>query len=517
MTPLIGSKPRAIILIAVVSFASPSEAETLGEAIAIAYRTNPTLQSQRSQLRALDQAYASTITQLGPTVQIQITSSYQRDHLGKSTRDAQRITTKQLPDYFEQNIAQGDIVVTQPLYTGGRVSAEIDSAAAKIRAGREGLKASEGRILLAVIQAYVDVRRDLQALEVRRLNLDAIRNQLTETTARWKAGEVTQTDVAQAEAQLASEQALLAQARGQLMVDRAAYFEVVGQNPGDLAPEPDLEALPESVDEAFEIAEQHNPDLKQAYFLEAESRSRLAATKSAYRETLSLSAQYGYSGSAVPFYAEDLQRTAVGQITFSRPLYSGGLQRARVGQSVELNNSDRFNIEVVRRGVIQNVANFWSQIIASQEAINSHKVQIRAAEIALKGMRIEYKTGERSTLDVLIAEGSLRDAELKIINARHDLYIAKANILRQTGRLEVGILSPKQDIYQPAEHFQEVLAEVPTLAKIVRKVDGLGKRSARVGRPSPSIRSAYREQLPQVDSLTQLPERIPASPVKDHR
>jgi outer membrane protein len=504
----------AMVVFATTALASSGWTETLSDAVLLAYRTNPTLQSQRAQLRAIDEDYASALSQLGPTVQVQITSAYQKTQLGKSTRIAERISTKQLPDYLEQNSAQGEIVITQPLYTGGRVSAEIDTAAAKVRAGREGLKASEANILLGVILAYADVRKDLQSLDVRGLNLETLEHQLLETRARWRAGEVTQTDVSQAEAQLASEQALFSQAQGQLMVDRAAYFAVVGQNPGDLAPEPEFDALPRSVEEAFEVAEETNPELKQAYFIETESRSKVAATRAAYRGNVSVTAQYGYSGTASPYDPRNLQRAAVGQITFTKPLYTSGLDRAQIGQAMELNNSDRFNIESVRRSVVQGVANAWNQMVTSERSITAQEAQVKAAAIAFKGMRLEYRAGDRSTLDVLISEETLRDAELQLIAARRDRLIAQASLLRQMGRLDLGMLVSGAQPYQPAIHFRDVLAETPAWGKYMKVVDGLGQKRSRVIKTLNVAPVTY-PQSPSTAHLAQnLPEIVSSAPSK---
>ena len=190
------------------------------------------------------------------------------------------------------------------------------------------------------------------------------------------------------------------------------------------------------------------------------------------------------------------------------------MDRAQIGQSIELNNADRFNIEAVRRGVVQNVANFWSQMIAADKAITAHEIQIKAAETAFKGMRLEYRSGERSTLDVLIAEETLRDAELQLINSRHDLYIAKANIARQLGRLEVGIFSSQQSPYQPADHFRDVLAQAPTLARFVSTIDRLGKKKTLADHPSATEKSMDHPQPEHGDLLLQLPEKPSAkSPI----
>jgi len=501
------------------SLACPTHADTLAEAVTAAYRTNPTLQSQRAQLRAIDEEYASALSALGPTVQVQFVASDQRNWLGKSARATQRLTTAQLPDYLEQNAGQGEIIVSQPLYTGGRASAQIDSAAAKVRAGREGLKATEANLMLSVVQAYADLLRDTQSLSIRRLNLETLQHQVVETKARWKAGEVTQTDVSQAEAQLAAEQALYAQAQGLLANDRAAYVTIVGQNPGDLAPLPDLDIGMKTVDQAFEIAENESPDLKQAYFTEAQSRANVSATKSAYNGSLSASFQYGYSGSVSPFDPRNLQNTALGQVTYTRPLYTSGLDRAQVRQALDLNQSDRFAIETARRNVIQSLANGWNQMVTANRAIAAQEAQVKAAAIAFKGMRLEYRAGDRSTLDVLVAEETLRDAELQLVSAKRDAALAKASILRQLGRLSLSVLAPTTSAQDPSIHFAQVIHDAPRWTHLVERADRLGKRRISVRFPAKLRHAASGPSGPEnvgLDELVKtLPIALPSSALHD--
>jgi outer membrane protein len=360
------------------------------------------------------------------------------------------------------------------------MSADLSAAEAKLRAGREALRATEGNVLLAVIQAYADVRRDQQALEVRQTNLEALEQQLAETRARLKAGEVTRTDEAQAEAQLALERSLYAQAQAQLMTSRANYAALVGRNPEDLKPEPQFASLPKTVDEAFDAAETESPDLRQARFTEVESRAKVSSARATYGGQITAHAQVGYSGSLTPYDPRNLDRAVSGQITYTRPLFTNGLAKAQIEQALQLNTSDRFNIEAARRGVVQNVANAWNQVTATARSTEAEIEQVKAASVAFNGMRVEYRAGERSTLDVLIAEETLRDAELALLSARHDAVVAKAALLRHMGRLRIEALVEGAPVYEPATHFKSLVhpLEAPW-APLVRKIDKAAKPKAR--------------------------------------
>lgn len=463
-----------------VGVTAPARAESLADALVLAFETNPTLQSQRAQLRALDAEYAAARAAFGPTVQIQTTASYAKTFLGKDARANERITTPKLPDYVEQNSGQANLTVDQTLFSGGRMSADVSASAAKLHAGREALRATEGNVMLAVIQAYADVRRDQQALVVRQTNLDALEQQLSETRARLKAGEVTRTDEAQAEAQLALERSLYAQAQAQLMTSRANYAALVGRDPEDLKPEPDFADIPKTVDQAFDAAEVENPDLRQARFSEAESRAKVSSARATYSGQVTAHAQVGYSGSLTPYDPRNLDCAISGQIIYTRPLFTGGLASAQIEQALQLNSSDRFNIEAARRGVVQNVTNAWNQIITTARSIEAETEQVRAAGVAFTGMRIEYRAGERSTLDVLIAEETLRDAELALLSARHDAVVAKAALLRHMGRLRLEALVEAAPAYEPAAHFRTLIHAVEApWSPLVRRIDKAAKPKAR--------------------------------------
>lgn len=295
-------------------------AETLPEAIAIAYQSNPTLQSARAQLRATDETYVQARSGYGPTIQLQGVASYNDDRLRRSFSGDTALPSNR----SRANLGQAEVVVEQPVYSGGRTTLEVRSAEDRIRAGREALRASEQNIMLAVVQAYEDVRRDRQGLATRRTNLAALLDQLKETRARMRAGEVTQTDVSQAEAQVQAEEANVALAEGQLLASEAEYTAVVGRNPGTLEAPPPLPGLPADAAGAFHLGEHASPDFLRALATEHVSRTAIQIARTEELPTVALRGTYGYSASLSPLNDRNRDRALAGQAVVTITFFSSG-------------------------------------------------------------------------------------------------------------------------------------------------------------------------------------------------
>ncbi len=415
-------------------------AESLSDAIALAYETNPTLQAQRADQRALDETYVQARTALRPTADLGISATY-----SDSSRTG------------ESDTASLGLSASQPLLTGGRAVTGIDAATADVLQGRENLRAVEAQILSSVIQAYVDVRRDAEALRINQENVSVLQRQLDEASARFEVGEITRTDVAQAEARLASSQASLASAQAQLSVSRAAYAAVVGQSPADLDPEPALPGLPDSFDEAIAIAERNNPNVQAALRGEDAARARVALARAQYNPTLGLRANYGSADTVGDFARnftdnDEISATA----TVSIPLFTGGLTGSRVRQALERSNAAQINVQAARRDVLRNVSSSWATVLSTRAALAANEEQVRAASIAAEGVRQEAQVGLRTTLDVLNAELELRNAQLALIGSRRDNYVAQSLLLAAMGRLEAENLVPNAPIYDPERNFNRV-------------------------------------------------------------
>jgi outer membrane protein len=442
---------RAGLLAAVCSLgllaglAAPAHAETLADAIALAYQTNPTLQGQRASQRALDESVVQARTGLRPTLSASGDASW-------SERES----------FDTVGTSSGGLSVSQPIYTGGRVSSGISAARADVLTGREGLRGVEAQVLQAVITAYVDVRRDQERLRIATDNVAVLQRQLDEARARFEVGEITRTDVAQAEARFAGARASFSSAQAQLAISRASYAAVVGQNPGDLAPEPSLEGLlPTTVDEAFVAAEEANPQVLAAEYSERSSAARLAATRAERRPTVSASGSVGYGASDAAFVGtggqfENYSQSVSGSVTVRMPIFTGGLINSGIRAATERNRADQLAIEEARRTALRTVSQAWNSLVGARANLVANEEQVRATRIAFEGVRQEAQVGLRTTLDVLNAEQELRNAELAMINARRDEYVASAILLAAMGKLEARYLTPDVETYDPVLNANRV-------------------------------------------------------------
>ncbi len=435
------------LLAATLSAAGPTHAEDIAEAISLAYETNPTLISQRAQLQATDEGYVQAEAGFRPSASLQASASYSK--APQSSLFGGEVLS-------EGNTGSAVLSVSQPLYTGGRTTAEVRAAEAQIRAGREQLRSVETSVTFAVIQAYCDVVRDRAALKIQQDGFKALLDATNEIRARYEAGANTVTDKFQAEAQLESTRAQMESAQAQLEVSVAEYVSTVGRSPGDLTPPPTLPALPADVDAAFDISEQESPTIRQAQFTEAADRAQVQEAEAVRRPTVNLTGQMGYAGSVVPLNQHDYFRDVSLSATISQPLFTGGVIGSQVRQAAAQDTSARVQIEVARRSVIQAVSQAWSQRRAAHANATSDAAAVTAAQATFDGMRVEYRAGLRTTLDVLIAQETLTSAEISLAGARHDEYVAEASLLGAIGRLEPRILLQGQPLYRPEVSFRRV-------------------------------------------------------------
>jgi outer membrane protein len=466
---------------------STAQAETLTDALALAYQTNPSLQAQRANQRATDEGVVQAKTAFRPALTGTVSVSGSDSHLADPvvTRDILgRVTSTR--DTSTSAGSGAGLALQQTLYTGGRASANLTAAEANVLAGREDLRSVEQSVLGSVIQSYVDVRRDQERLRIAQENVNVLSRQLEESNARFEVGEITRTDVAQSEARLAAARASLSSTQALLAASRAAYAAVVGQNPTDLAPEPSLKALlPTSVEQAFDLVDQNNPSIQSARYAEQAAAARVAAARAARRPTVSARAGYDLdagrsNGSGEQF--NDFSRALTGTITASVPIFTGGLTSSQVRAAIEQENAARIAVEGAKRAALQQISTAWNNLLASRANLISNEEQVRATKIAFEGVRQEQQVGLRTTLDVLNAQLELANAEVALVVARRDEYVASASVLQAMGVLNVANLAPDVERYDPVKSYDKVnhaFGWVPW-EPVLQGVDKLGAPSTKV-------------------------------------
>lgn len=430
--------------------------DNLAIAIAQAYQNNPLLMAKRYELRASDNDLGLALSETRASAQLQVSGGYEQIDPGRITQAARPLVDQLNDPLIDRNDLGAQFVVDQPLHTGGRAKADILSARAQIEAGREALRGTEGDLLVDLIAAYADVRTNIKAVGIRQKNLEVLGVTLDEVVARREAGELTRTDIAQAQTQLQAARVQLNAAQAQLQQSRAAFTALVGREPGRLAPEPPLPLLPATVDEAFDIAQRFNPEMAAAIQSETASRARIAAARAEGHPTFSLRGIAGMTGPAFPLHGYNEDFSLSGRATLTIPLTSGGRVSALVGQALDRNSADRLRIEAARRQMVQNIVSAWNQMATSERNVQAQRAQLDAAQVYYEGTFEEYRAGLRSTFDVLYAQNALRETEIGLLSSSRDLYVAEASLLRQLGQLEAGKLLVGVGLYDPEIHLRKV-------------------------------------------------------------
>ncbi len=439
-------------LVAAGGLSAPAHAETLADALSLAYQTNPTLQAERARVRALDETFVQARSGRGPQVSVEAGVSGV-DALSRRDLAGFGIAGTNVNSDTEATASYG-VSASQSLYQGGRVRAQMDAASAAIDAGRATLYSVEQSVLVDVVRAYVNVRRDERVIDIRRNNMEVLSRQLQAAQDRFEVGEITRTDVAQAQARLAGATSLLQAARAELSTSRAVYERVVGQAPGALQPEPPLPPLPATIEDAVDTAVSRNPQVQAARFAEEAARADIRAARANRRPQVGvgLGAQ---RQDGLLTGGSDLDTASVsGTVTI--PLFTSGLNSSRVRQAREAASQARLQMHVAERAVRESVAAAYAGFLAANAQITSFEEQVRATELAFEGVEEEARVGLRTTLDVLDAEQELLNARLSLTDARRDAYVAGFGLLQAIGGVSPEALGLTGTFYNPADNFDAV-------------------------------------------------------------
>ncbi|MEL7462471.1 MAG: TolC family outer membrane protein [Pseudomonadota bacterium] len=421
--------------------AAPASAQTLSEAFATAYSTNPTLIAARAGVRAVDEgvpiARSGMLPDVAATASVGVT----------------RTTVNGTPPGSSTEPRSVGVEASQVLFDGGRTFNSIDSAVSDVDAARARLSDTEQTVLLQVVTAYMNVIRDQEFVSLGRNNVRLIAEQLRAARDRFEVGEVTRTDVSQAEARLAQAEASLAVQEGALARSFQAYGNVVGAPPGDLAPPPPLPSLPPTLADAVSEALDNNPSLRAERFDEEAARSDIALAQGALLPTVTLSGSVAYSEDQSANLSNGVTSAQV-QLNATIPLYQGGAAYAGIRQAQALQSQQMTEIRVAARNVREATENAWTDLATARIAIRAGRQQVAAAQIAFEGVREEAKLGARTTLDVLDAEQELLGARSDLVSAERDEYVAAFAVLNALGRLSVAGLGVDVAPYDPNQNYE---------------------------------------------------------------
>ncbi|MEC9343757.1 MAG: TolC family outer membrane protein [Pseudomonadota bacterium] len=426
-----------------------ARAETLAEALALAYANNPQINAQRAATRAIDENVPIAKSGLRPLIFGSADISKTRTEITGNPNPLVNRTTIMSPGGF-------GVTISQTLFDGFKTQNNVAAAQAAVYASRETLRNTVQNVLFDAASAYMDVIRDQAVVSLRGQSLEFLNEQVRSERARFDVGESTRTDVAQAEASQAGALAQLNIARANLKSSIAIYRQVVGMDPRNLTrPAGVGKLLPRSLDAAFAIAFEEHPAILASKFLVDQADWNV---KSAESDLLPSVTVEGSRSRRFEDYHHGGQVTDSSSITakLTVPIYQGGAVYGKVRQNKETLGQRWIEVDQSVDSVRAAVVSAYSQLQSAQDTVRATDTQIRAANLALQGAVEERNVGQRTTLDVLNTQQSVIDAQLDLVAARRDVIVAGYALLSAIGRLDENHLGLAVAKYEPADHYNAV-------------------------------------------------------------
>lgn len=430
--------------------------ETMESALAKAYVGNPDLNQQRANVWARDEDVAKAAGGMRPKLNASVNGGPQFNRL---RQPAGRNNFNERLYNTEQTIGEpraAGFVLSQPLFDGWRTDNSVRQAESGVFAARATMRLTEQTTLQSAATAYMNVLRDTAVRGLRKNNIAVLKEQLRVTRHRQELGELSFTDVAQAQAALAHAEMELNSAEAALATSAATFRQVIGVEPQHLEPAATIEhLLPKSSGEATSIALAEHPSVVVARHQVDAAESAVKVGEGALLPTVSANLQINQQYESFFGIPGTRQFTAQVSGALNVPIYQGGVEYASIRQAKAQLRQARFNADLQRDTARTAVVSSFSQLKTAVGSITAGRLAVKAAEVALKGVRDEAQLGQRTTLDVLNAQQALLNARVDLVSAQRDRIVASYAALAAVGGLSAERLRLDATIFDPAPHLEE--------------------------------------------------------------
>ena len=432
---------------------SGAAADTLEWALVQAYQNNPSLNAQRASLRATDENVPQALSGYRPKLSVTAGGGYNNNNAVQVFPIGG--ATTQVP--FSQTFYSRTVGATgsYTLFNGYQTANRTRQAESQVDAARETLRVTEQQVLLDGATAYMNLLRDSAILDLNRRNVEVLTEQLKQTRDRFNVGEVTRTDVAQAESRLAAGRSALLGAQSNYVTSQAVYRRVIGVDAGRLAPGTPVDRLsPNVLAKAIVVGQAQSPSVLAAKYGVDVAALAVKVSEGALYPNLTINASVLQGQNPAFEVLKETTVSVVGGLTV--PIYQGGAEYSAIRQSKETLGQQRLSLDINRDQARATVVQSWGQLDAAKAQIEATTAQVNAAEIALNGVREEARVGQRTTLDVLNAQQELVNARVALVTAQHDRVVASYTLLAAVGGLSMQRLGLNVLIYDPMVHYQQI-------------------------------------------------------------
>jgi outer membrane protein len=448
-----------------------AHAESMSEALALAYTNNPTLNAARAQTRAVDENVPIAKSGMRPFIEgsADVSSVWQETRTPGRVQQVVGYVFDQGSNSYVPQVQSFPIprttshlqpygfglTLSQALFDGFRTRNNVESAQSAIFASRETLRNTEQNVLFDAASAYMDVIRDTAVVGYRQTALGFLEEQVRSERTRFDVGESTRTDVAQAESSRALNQSLYEAAKAQLQTSIAVYRQIIGADPKNLkAPAGVGKLLPGQIDRALDIAFGEHPAIMATKYLVDQADWDVKSAESELLPRLDLQASTSTRFSSRISGDQTEERSIGARLTV--PIYQGGRVSATVRQNKEVLGQRWIEVDETVDSVRAAVVSAYGQLQAARASIEANRSQVRAAQLALQGTIEERAVGQRTALDVLESQQAVLNAQILLATSERDAIVASYAVLSAIGRLSSDELKLAVVRYDPEDHYLAV-------------------------------------------------------------
>jgi type I secretion outer membrane protein, TolC family len=453
MTLRVVLRASALAIVMACAATGAASAQTISQALTAAYQHAPDLQSALLSAKSSAENIAQAQSRKLPTIGASVSGNQSWSLNGGNWTTGSSITT--------------GLSYNQTIFDNFQTEAQIEAARAGAEVAEYQIRNTEQNVLLAVVQAYMDVLSGRQLVALREENIRFFEAQLQSARDRLEVGEGTRIDVAQAEARLAQGQASYRAALSTLEISEATFQRYVGVRPQNLGTAHGYASLiPGSLDAAIAEAEIGHPAILMSKAAIRAAQAGSDAAKAAFGPTASISGQVGSRWTGPSGSLQDGFSGSLGfQITI--PIYAGGA----LGSGVRKANIEQIKSEVDAMAaydqIRQAVISAWAGIQSADAQIQAAEAAVAAGTTVLDGVIQERDLGTRTTLDVLNAQAELTTAREGLISASSGKVVATFSLLAAMGRLtalDLGLPVEVKSAVQYTQTVEDVWQELRTVA-----------------------------------------------------
>lgn len=431
-----------VLMMGCLGFSDKAECSSLDKALTYLYKTSLELQAKRAEMEATMEDLPITQSEYRPSIGLQ--GSY-----GRTNNNYEGTTGT---SHSEKAAASAELrqKIVMPKY-----APSIRKVRASIEAAEFSLLDAEQTVLLSAVEAYMNLYRDLQVLEVQRANTAFLEKNLEFVQARYDIGDATLTDLSQVKGRLAESKAELAQAEGQAQSSRSTYTRVVGIPPQRVAKILLPKGLVSSKEKLVIITLQNSPTLKSARASEKAARATMDIAESEFLPSVDVVASAGRTGERIGDPKYRLNDTSV-KAVLNVPFDLSGKLQAGLRKSHQLLTKAIFERKVAETKAKEEAQVVWSNFSSAKKRYNEFSKEIKQAAIALQSVQLEMQAGSRTVAEVLEARKELLKAQVSQAKIYRDLMVAAYGILKTQGILTARSLGLPVEYYNAKSYLEEV-------------------------------------------------------------